>query len=352
MNARNGRTWAALLTVFVTLTCAGSTHAALTFYTDRPTWEAAIFGTLQTEDFESDTPGTYTLPYTTSSGVVLESVLGPISAFQIITNGHVDGTREIHVRDFSQQMRATFPAGARGAGFGFDWDTAVESWELRVGSSTVPLPSLDSGFLGVVDDTRTTTSFILTSSAGAQGGISVDNFAWGPGLDVYTDRASWQAAFASPTTIEDFESEVPGVYPLPYTTSTGCLFTEVLGTINAFQFLSGGLVNGSREMHVRDFGQQLACAFPGSQCQYGFGFDWLLGVEPWELRIGACAVPLSNYSSGFVGVVDPGGRIPSFILTSSAAAQGGISVDDLEFCPNGSVAVRKESWGGIKSLYR
>jgi hypothetical protein len=39
-------------------------------------------------------------------------------------------------------------------------------------------------------------------------------------------------------------------------------------------------------------------------------------------------------------------------LTSSAFAQGGISVDDLEYSRNVAVSIRADSWAAIKARYR
>jgi hypothetical protein len=291
VDVRNDRVWGALIAVFLLLFLTASVQANLNFYTDRAAWQNALGTSYLTDDFESETAGAYTLPFTTSSGILFESVLGPISAFQILVPGVINGTQEVHVRDFSAQMRTSFPGGQPVSGFGFDWRTAVEDWDLQVGGSTVTLPHNSTGFLGVVDDTRSTVSFILTSSSFAQGGISVDNLAYGRAFDVYTDRASWRAALSTPILREDFESETFGTYPLPYTTAAGLVMTEVLGTITAFQIFAPGVVNGSLEMHVRDFGNQLSCGFPGAMPQLSSGSGSTGAPAP---RRGSCGSGASS----------------------------------------------------------
>jgi hypothetical protein len=154
------------------------------------------------------------------------------------------------------------------------------------------------------------------------------------GTVVYTDRATWQAAAAAAVTVETFESETPAYYHLPYTTVNGL---TMQGRIDLIAILADNWLNHTKGLHFRDFAprgepsfQGMTLSFPGGNPMTAVGFDYNCPIENWTLRIGSWSTELWHFTSGFIGVVssDP---FFSFMLTSSANAQGGILVDNISF---------------------
>lgn len=360
MNCPAGKLLAiSVLSSLTFLSSARTARATLTVFTDRVAWEAAVSGEVLFEDFEDDIPGTFTTPLTTAKGIVLESLGNPITALQILDSGLINGSQEIHVRDFGQQLSVSFPDTPPVYGkplpmltraIGFDWSTAVEPWELHAGGEIIPIPASSQGFLGVVDDTGWFSSFVLTSSSTAQGGISIDNLAVENSVRVYTDRSSWEAASTHVIGVEDFESELAGVYTTPYTTANSVVFESLGAPITAFQIVAQGGIDGSKALHVRDFGNQLSVTLPSFSSRQAVGFDWQSPGEVWTCSISGREIAFPGNATGFLGVISAGGIPGSFVLTSSAQAQGGITIDNLAF-ESEMVAVERTTWGRLKSRY-
>jgi hypothetical protein len=159
--------------LILTLVLALPAAATLTVYTNRNAWAAAIGGSVLTDDFSGDPVDSSNTPFTTSKGVVFTALSGNPITIQILGDGLVNGSRELHFRDFGAGVRVTLPNNGRG--FGFDYDTAVEPWTVQVGDHTTILPANTNGFVGYVDDASPINSFTLKGATGVQGGISLDN---------------------------------------------------------------------------------------------------------------------------------------------------------------------------------
>jgi hypothetical protein len=154
-------------------------------------------------------------------------------------------------------------------------------------------------------------------------------------VTVYTNRALWQQSLSFMT--EDFQGEIVGSHQTPFATVTGTLITSQSPGI-PIQVLDGGIVNGSREIHFRDFGAgvQFQSSLVGT---IAFGFDYYASDGPgahnpnlpWVLTAGTVTVttPLVANLPAFIGYIDTAGTLPAFTLTGPAGAQGGISLDDL-----------------------
>lgn len=155
--------------------------AAVTVYTDRAAWEAAVTCPV-TEDFEQDVVANTDAPFVSLGGTRLTSVSGAAVTIQVFDNGLANGSRELHFRDFTAGVRFKLPIAA--TAFGFDYDTAIESWTVSADGQTTNLPSDTNGFVGYVSDSGSLSEFVLTGAAGAQGGISVDNLSSGGGAEV------------------------------------------------------------------------------------------------------------------------------------------------------------------------
>ena len=153
-------------------------------------------------------------------------------------------------------------------------------------------------------------------------------------VTVYTNRALWQAGLNAVT--EDFQVEVVGNHQTPFTTVNGTLITSVSGPGIPISVFDGGIVNGSRELHFRDFGAGVQ--FHLSQVgTIAFGFDYYASDGPgahnpnlpWVLSAGGVTTPLVANLPAFIGYIDNQGTLPAFTLTGPPGAQGGISLDDL-----------------------
>jgi len=168
-----------ILGISTVLALAASAHAQ-TIFTDRDDWELSV-ASVMTEDFNSEPNvsnyDTFDLPYTTDLGVTIDE-LGNSAAAQFLATGNINGSQAPHIRDFGSMI--TWTPGSQFDAFGFDWNTAIEPWEVIVNGTTLTtLPSNSEGFLGVTfDDATQLSSFTLTGSAGAQGGISVDDLSF------------------------------------------------------------------------------------------------------------------------------------------------------------------------------
>jgi len=152
--------------------------AALTIYTSRAAWESAV-SAHYVEDLESE-PANFTgpTPYTTAQGWDFTSI-GSTVTIQFFEPGIVNSTQTMHFRTnnpVGQMLQVAPPAGTTSLGYGFDYDTAGESWDLRVGGVVVAtMPGSTNGFLGFLD-TSPVADFVLSSPSAVQGGLDIDNF--------------------------------------------------------------------------------------------------------------------------------------------------------------------------------
>lgn len=154
-----------------------ASSAAIVTYTNLAAWQSALGSPVHTFDFESDIvnfPG-YPTPFTNIDQWVISTIGSPIT-IQLIPNGIVNNSQELHFRDFGSQVRFTPPASVTPMyAFGFDYALGFEAWELQVpGASTIALPNNTVGFIGVISTTPL-PDFIVTSPSNVQGGISIDN---------------------------------------------------------------------------------------------------------------------------------------------------------------------------------
>lgn len=172
------RSLRAILFAWFALAFSLPLSAQYTVYTDRGAWEAELLS-VSVEDLESD-PGDFTgpTPYLTAAGWL--ATANPPLTVQILTNGWINGSQQMHFRSFGTMMNFSFPGGISTMAFGFDFDTANEDWELHVGGGLVAsLAANTTGFVGVISDSPPIFSFDVVSFAHAQGGLSVDNLSTG-----------------------------------------------------------------------------------------------------------------------------------------------------------------------------
>jgi hypothetical protein len=173
-----------LAALILTLLTALPAAATLTVYTDRNAWMSSIAGSAVTDDFSGETLGDHYTPFTTSQGVTFTALSGSPIAIQVLDGGLVNGSRELHFRDFNAGVGVMLPSDSNSKGIGFDYNTAIEPWTVQVGDRATVLPANSAGFIGYVDDAAPIVSFTLTGGGFAQGGISIDNLSrLGPVLD-------------------------------------------------------------------------------------------------------------------------------------------------------------------------
>jgi len=337
---------------FLCALLAAPAAATLITYTDRTAWEAELNGAPPVEDFEADTPGNYTTPYTTGDGILLLSMGDPMTV-SILAGNWINGTRGLHYRDFSRQLQWVLPAGTAWHAFGFDYDTDDNDWEVHVGGEVFVLPDNTTGFFGVINREQALATFITTCDAYAQGGLLVDNLGyteqvWGD-IRVFTDRDAWEDYLALPLLVEDFETDTPGTYDLPYTTGHGFDLDYLVSAIT-IQIFDGIYMNGTRGLHYRDFSGQMEWRFPEAASTAGVGFDYDTDGNVWQLWVGDEVLYLQPNGIGFIGVVHTAGLLDCFVTTCTAYAQGGMTVDNVAFAgpPTG---VEDSSWSRIKQLY-
>jgi len=175
-------TWIASVCWAVALVVAAlSSDAAVTVYTNRAQWEAGL-NNLTCEDFEAEVVGNHQTPFNTLNGTSITAVSGPVIPIQVFNNGIVNGSRELHFRDFGAGVKfVTSLVGT--VAFGFDYyasdgpgaHTPNLPWVLQAGGVSTPLAANLPSFIGYIDNQATLQSFTLTGPPGPQGGISVDN---------------------------------------------------------------------------------------------------------------------------------------------------------------------------------
>lgn len=181
MHAR-GKLCAGAVSMFVgCLMTVAPARGEVRLFADRAQWEAEVRGTV-CEEFEAEplpSFGTAPTPYTTAKGTVLTTISSPPEVdIQYLGPGAggVNGTGELHFRDFTQGVQFTFPMPPRNA-FGFSYDTSDEIWTVEANGEQRVLPTRAIGFIGFVDTVNPILSFDLVGALdrNSQGGISVDD---------------------------------------------------------------------------------------------------------------------------------------------------------------------------------
>ncbi len=175
-------------------------------------------------------------------------------------------------------------------------------------------------------------------------------------LTIYNDRAAWEAALTCPHFLEDFESDVLGSHWTPYTTGNGFLVTSTGAPIE-FGIYPNSPIDNTQYIHFRNFtardiGEGLTFTFPGAALQIGFGFDYHVLDDTWELRVAGQVIIIPANTEGFVGVIDDTGSLASFLFYCGEYVQNGLSVDNVSYSPFCTTPIEQTTWGQVKSLYR
>ena len=162
----------ALILGITVLAAASPAGATVTVFTDRAAWQAALPG-VATDDFEGEVLGNFPTPFTTAGGLQLAAIGQPAPVtIQVVDGGLVNGSRELHFRDFNAGVSVGLTA--TGQAFGFDY-TSNEFWTVTAGGRITALTPGNTHFIGYIDDAAGLQSFALQGPPGAQGGISIDN---------------------------------------------------------------------------------------------------------------------------------------------------------------------------------
>jgi hypothetical protein len=279
--------WAAFLALV-----AASANATVTVYTNRTAWEANLTLPVVTEDFEAEVQGNHPTPFTTTTTGTVITTSDPNVVFQIFNGGIVNGTQELHFRDFTAGVKFLFsPVGK--VGFGFDYYASDGPgahsdnlpWILTAGGVATPLvPDLIS-FVGYIDDTGSLKEFTLTGPTGPQGGVSLDNLSVG-------------AAAAQPSTcVSPPNTTMVAWYPFDETTgtlsanlataNTGVKInspTSILGMVGrALRFNGINNYVESPSSIVTNIGPAdfpPSCSGGYSTCQGNFSIDAWIRVDP------------------------------------------------------------------------
>ena len=175
-------------------------------------------------------------------------------------------------------------------------------------------------------------------------------------LTIYDNRDAWEADLACPHFLEDLESEVLGTYFTPYETAGGFLLTTA-PTSAEFGIYAGSPWNSTQYIRFRNFCDQVMCdgltlTFPDAALQIGFGFDYHVSDDTWEVRVADQVITIQQNTVGFVGVIADTGSLASFALYCGEYVQNGIGIDNIAYSPFCVTPVDETTWGTIKSLYR
>jgi len=152
--------------------------ATYTVYWSRSLWESAAGENFVIEDFENDRNdyGNLGLPYLTGNRFWLtgKSFAEIINSPQLLETGNL-----LHFRDWEQGLTLTFPNDIAVTAFGFDY-TSPEVWVLTINNFEITIPSRRNRFVGIIVHQDFPKEFTFSSSAYAQGGLSVDNISYIP----------------------------------------------------------------------------------------------------------------------------------------------------------------------------
>jgi hypothetical protein len=345
----NCRQFAPLLSFAAVALFSPADAGAVEIFTDRGEWAAAVGKNINVEDFANQTVGTFGTPYQTEAGFGFETPGMPI-LLQIRDAGVVNGSREMLIKDMGNNVIVGTPQIRRQLAIGFDWDTGLEAWQLRVSMQVIPLPANSSGFVGIYDPAGEIGGFSVTSPAQIQDGLAIDDLSYVPRILVFTDPLEWQAALPGAVTEEDFEGDAPGTYSTPWTTGGGCILESGAGAFD-LEILDSGQIDGSRELHFADYRNQLSIRFPGYGYRQAVAFRWITTFETWDLKVHQESISLIGLTGGFMGIVDQSASLESIRLTSLSIVQEGISIDHLAFSSD-PVANRPDTWGKLKARYQ
>jgi hypothetical protein len=175
-------------------------------------------------------------------------------------------------------------------------------------------------------------------------------------LTVYSDRDAWEADLTCPHFVEDLESEVLGTYWTPYETAGGLLLTTS-PVPTEFGIYADSPWNATQYIRYRNFCDRTICdglmiTFPDAALQTGFGFDYHVSDDTWEVRVADQTIVIQPHTIGFVGVIDDAGSLPDFTLYCGEYVQNGIGFDNIGYSPDCTSPVDESTWGTIKALYR
>lgn len=190
------RLYTVVTLIALLLFTTGSVRGGIIVYTSRPAWQAAVIGSIQTEDFQSaPLQSALAADVTHTLGLLDFSYSGaPETTFPKITDiGNTDGTRELAFRLFPTNlgggttrpgpMTITFPnqVTAFGADF-FDLIGGAQPIQITVAGETRTFTSVLSGgenithFFGVTSDTPFDDFVIgIGGNSGIGNDFDVDN---------------------------------------------------------------------------------------------------------------------------------------------------------------------------------
>ena len=160
---------------------ATQAEAALTIYTNRAAWEAAVGGTFAEQNFNTYTTGTSYQSAPVDVGDFSVSMSGSDFGFMwhnigpVSNSNDVNGTPQINAATGDvggTTLAFDFPITA----FGADWAGISDSRITSIDISAVDtaIPNLNGEFWGLVSDTPF-TSLLLHLTSGAPDGFGIDN---------------------------------------------------------------------------------------------------------------------------------------------------------------------------------
>ena len=166
------------------LLAVAQVQAAVTVFTDRPSWEAAVGGGFATEDFDGVAP--YNMgPGPNAAGLIDIFITGADAGSNAIID--VGGGNHLYQGDVDTSsgripsivFLGTFPLGI--SGFGADWVDTLTAGQLTVTIESDTINFSDylvfpgDGFLGFVADAPFTTATFGTESADGVELFDMDN---------------------------------------------------------------------------------------------------------------------------------------------------------------------------------
>lgn len=174
----------------VALGClATQAQAALTIYTSRAAWEAAVGSTFAEQNFDTYTTGTsyqsapvdvgdFSVSMSGSNFGFIWHNIGPVSS-----GNNVNGTPQINAAT-GDVGGTTLAFDSAITAFGANWAGISDSrtTSIVIDGVATPIPNLNGGFWGLTSDTPF-TSLLLRLTAGAADGFGIDDV-------VYTSGAS------------------------------------------------------------------------------------------------------------------------------------------------------------------
>ena len=147
-------------------------------YWSRALWEEAVGKNYAIEDFEKDRAdySELSFPYFTGNDLILN---GKSVAQLLIAPELLPSQNLLHLSDWGQGLKFTFPYDAASTVLGFDY-ASQEEWQLTVLNIDIILPRGRNQFVGVVLYEGPAKEFKLTGPNTPQGGLFVDNISYIP----------------------------------------------------------------------------------------------------------------------------------------------------------------------------